>query len=330
MHGAVAAGMVLVALLPAGCREEVTESEASGKKESYVFGIIAKSDNNEVFQAARKGAEDAAKDLSAKHGVKVEILWRTPPEEDAQEQANRLEQLVLSRVDGIGISCSDPNRVTHAINNAIEAGIPTMCWDSDAPDSKRFAFHGIENVEAGGYVMQELAKVMGGKGKVAVLAGNQTATNLQARVRGVREEAAKYPDIEIVDVYYHVETAQDASSKVAQVQTANPDIDGWAMVGGWPLFTDAILKDPLFADGKVKIVAIDALPRMLDYVRQGVAQELLFQQVWLWGYRAVEILFDKAHFDKDPPDGVDISELLPVTKENVEEYAEKWKNWLPN
>ena len=62
--------------------------------------------------------------------------------------------------------------------------------------------------------------------------------DLQARVAGVREEAARHPGIEIVDAYYHKETPQDAAAKVEQVQGANPEIAGWAMVGGWPLFTD--------------------------------------------------------------------------------------------
>ena len=88
-----------------------------------------------------------------------------------------------------------------------------MTFDSDAPQSKRFAFYGVDDIKTGHAVMAELAKQMGGKGKVAILAGNQNAPNLQKRVQGVKEEAAKYPGITIVGVFNHIETPQDAAAE---------------------------------------------------------------------------------------------------------------------
>jgi ribose transport system substrate-binding protein len=311
------------------CKEEVSVSEAEGNKKSYTFGIIAKSNDNVVFQVARKGAEDAAKDLSEKHGLEVKVAWRTPNKEDAQIQANNIEQLASSGVDGIGISCTDANRVKSAIDTAIDKGIPVMAWDSDAIGSKRFCFYGVDNEASGRAVMTELAKALNGKGVVAVLAGNQTAPNLQLRVKGVRAVADEYPDITIDEVYYHDEDPQSAAQKVEQVQTTHPEIDGWAMVGGWAIFSDALLKNAAFKNGDVKLVSIDALPLSLPYIRQGIAPILLAQPVYDWGYRAVEILFDKAHFKKGPAQELEVAELVPVTMENIDEYEKNWEKWQP-
>src|SRR3954464_15711860 len=76
-------------------------------EKSYTLGMIAKSQGNPFFEAAHVGANDAARELSAKHSIKIKIDWRTPNEEDAQKQADMLEQLLLGGVDGIIISCSD-------------------------------------------------------------------------------------------------------------------------------------------------------------------------------------------------------------------------------
>lgn len=291
------------------------------------IGLVAKSESNPVFQAARVGAEDAARELGKTLGVKIEVLWRTPADEDAQKQATFIEQLAVVGVDGIAISCSDASKVTAAIDKAVAGGIAVLCFDSDAPASKRFACHAIDDVECGAALMRELAAVLGpAGGKVAVLAGNQTAPNLQARVRGVREEAARHANITIVDVYYHKETAQDAAAKVQEVQTANPDIAGWAMVGGWPLFSDALMN---WKPGEVKIVAVDALPAQLKYVEAGIVQVLLAQRVYHWGYRSVEILTAKLIRGENPPQVHDRSELERVTKENVAAYAKNWEKWAP-
>jgi ribose transport system substrate-binding protein len=300
---------------------------AADKPRELTIGLVAKSQGNPVFQAARVGAEDAAKELSAKHNLKIKIDWRTPNEEDAQKQADAIEQLVLAGAEGIAVSCSDANKLTGAIDSAVKNGVPVATFDSDAPASKRFVTYGVDDLDCGKDTMRELAKIMDGKGVIAILAGNQNAPNLQKRVQGVRDEAKKYPGIKIRDVYYHKETPQDAAAKVEQVMQANPDITGWAMIGGWPLFTENALK---WQPGTVKCVAVDALPAQLAYIRSGHVPVLLAQQCYEWGHRSVELLVDKIVFKKDPPAVKEVSALIPVTKANVDQFAQNWKKWLPN
>jgi ribose transport system substrate-binding protein len=298
----------------------------SAQQKNYVIGLVAKSQDNPVFQAARVGAMDAAKDLSAKYHINIKIDWRTPNEEDAQKQAQAIEQLVSAGVDGIAVSCSDANKLTDAINSAVDNGVPVATFDSDAPASKRFVTYGVDDLQCGEQVMDELAKIMGGKGVVAILAGNQNAPNLQKRVEGVKLAAKKYPGITIRDTYYHKETPQDAAAKVEQVMQANPDITGWAMIGGWPLFTDNALN---WAPGTVKCVAVDALPLELAYLRNGHVQLLLAQPVYDWGYHCVELLINKIYLKKNPAKVKDICVLSPVTQADAAAYSKNWDKWLP-
>jgi ribose transport system substrate-binding protein len=299
---------------------------AAAAPRTITIGLVAKSQGNPVFQAARVGAMDAAKELSARHGVNISIDWRTPNEEDAQKQAEAIEQLVLAGAEGISVSCSDANKLTDAINRAVDNGVPVATFDSDAPASKRFVTYGIDDIECGKQTMAELAKVMHGKGVIAVLAGNPNAPNLQKRVQGVKDEAAKYPGITIRDVYYHKETPQDAAARIEQVMQANPDITGWALIGGWPLFTENALK---WQPGTVQCVSVDALPAQLAYIRSGHVPVLLAQQCYAWGHRTVELLIARIIEKKNPAAVKEISALIPVTKENVDEYAKNWSKWLP-
>lgn len=312
------AAALLASLLPA--------TLAQPAQKSYVIGLVAKSQSNPVFQAARVGANDAAQELGKKHGIKISVDWRTPNEEDAQKQAEAIEQLVLSGANGIAVSCSDANKLTDAINDAVDLGVPVATFDSDAPQSKRFVTYGVDDFKCGERVMEELGKIMNGRGVVAILAGNQNAPNLQKRVAGAKAAAKRFPGIQIRDTYYHRETPQDAAAKVEQVMQSNPDITGWAMIGGWPLFTDAALK---WQPGTVKCVSVDALPPQLDYLRSGHVQLLLAQQCYQWGYQSVEHLINKLHLKKNPAAIHDVSPLLPVTAADADEWEQKWKKWLP-
>jgi len=303
---------------------QTTAAAPTAKGKKFTIAMIAKSSTNPVFLAARTGAEAAAKEASEKTGLDVQIAWLTPPDEDGQVQAQRIQQAVNDGADAILISCSDAGKVNGAINDAVDRGVPVMTFDSDAPQSKRFAYYGVDDVKTGHLVMQELARLMDGKGKVAILAGNQNAPNLQHRVQGVKEEAAKTPGITIVGTFNHVETPQDAAAEVTRVGNAYPDIQGWAMIGGWALFTPALLTD--LDPKRVKVASVDALGSELVYVDKGIAPVLLAQPVYQWGYVGVNTIIDKVHLKKDVPTIIPM-DLVKVTKANLGEWARQLKEW---
>jgi ribose transport system substrate-binding protein len=300
------------------------QTAAPAAKTGMKIAVIAKSSTNPVFLSARTGAEAAAKEITQKTGVPIEIAWMTPPAEDGQVQAQRIAQAVNEGATAILISCSDAGKVTGAINDAVDRGVPVMTFDSDAAQSKRFAFYGVDDVKTGKAVMDELAKQMGEKGQIAILAGNQNAPNLQKRVEGVKDAAKAYPNIKIVNTFYHIETPQDAAAEVVRAQNANPQIQGWAMIGGWPLFTPTLLTD--LDASKVKIVSVDALPAELAYVDKGLAPVLLAQPVYQWGYVSVNKIFEKVHEGKPVPEIMPM-ELVRVSKENLGEWARQLKAW---
>lgn len=295
------------------------------KKEKLKITVIAKSNSNPVFQSARTGAEAAAKELTESTKCQISIDWQTPDQEDGQLQAQKIAQAVNDGADAILISCSDAAKVKGAIDDAVGKGVEVMTFDSDAPDSKRFAFYGADDAEVGKQVMQELGKLNGGKGNIAILAGNQNAPNLQKRVQGVKDEAAaNFPGVKIVGVFNHPETPQDATSAVMNAMNANPQIDGWAMIGGWPLFAPSLLKD--LDPAKVKIVAVDALPAELVYIDKGLAPVLLAQPTYEWGHTSVKFIVDKLVLGKEVQ-AINKMELVRVDKSNLNQWAKQLKDW---
>ncbi len=331
------ASVSIAALMLAGCSN--SNSDASGDSADsgsttssstetvYRIGVIAKSNSNPVFQAAKTGAMSAGERLTNElDGVRVEILWQTPPEEDAQKQAQFVEQLVASGIDGIAISCTDANILTGALKAAVDEGVIVVTFDSDAPLSGRMAYYGVDDKQAGKEVMRQLADQLGGTGKVAVLTGNPAAVNLQARVNGVLEQAGEYEGIETPTVFsFMPETATEAAAKMQQVQSANPDITGWALVGGWPLYTDNAL-DGIYENAKV--VSMDPLPLPLEYVKKGQVQVLVGQPYFGWGEKSVEMIVDKLEFNRTPESEFIYADFDIVNEANVEAFGKNWEKWL--
>jgi len=309
-----------------GCTKKA-DSAGEGGKRKILIGFIGKSLTNDVFQAAQTGAKHAAKELSEKYGVEVELEIRTPNDDDATKQAEAVEALTRQGALGIAISCSEANTVQPAIDKAVSKGVAVMCFDSDAPSSKRFAYYGTDDKSCGERTIDELAKAMGGKGTVAILGGNQSAPNLQNRVAGAKAALAKYPDMKLNEpgVFYHVETPEKSAEAVQTAQNANPGIQGWAFIGGWPLFTTDALKWPA---GSIKVASVDALPAQLGYLKSGHVEVLLAQDCYGWGTQSMKILLEKIIENKQPADVRVVDPLTRVTKENVDEFGKNWEQWL--
>ncbi len=319
--------MMCLVMLTVSCEDLPDElvSQLPGDVKTITITMVAKSSVNPVFLSARVGAEAAAEELSDRYSkIEVQIDWRTPRVENALEQAERIRNAVNDGTDAILVSCSDDSILTRAIDEAVDMGVPVMTFDSDAPDSKRFAFYGPNDVEIGETVMNELSTLMGGTGTVAILGGSRRAPNLRKRVQGVKKAAATIPGIEIVGEFYHNETAEDAVAAMLDVHKAHPDLDGWAMVGGWPFFSASLIGqlDP----GRYTIVAVDALPVQLPYIEKGIVDVFLGQPTFKLGDISVHKIIDRIYLEKEVKD-INQMKLIRVWKDNLGGWSRQLRAW---
>jgi ribose transport system substrate-binding protein len=300
-------------VLLAGC----SRSSDSGAPRKLRFAVIPKALHIPVFDYARKGAERRARELG------VEILWRGPETTDEIRQKEILESFIAQRVDGIAVSCLNGDLLGDAIDRAVDAGIPVVTWDSDAPNSKRMAFYGVNDVEGGQALGRGLAALLGGKGKVAIITA-LGADNLQKRLEGARAALAEHPGIEVVEVFDIRDDAVRVAEVIASASQRHPDLDGWLSVGGWPVFVRNAL-DPV-DPRRTKVVAFDTIPPAPDLLRAGKVQLLVGQKYFGWGEESVRLLYRLASGERLERvyfySGIDV-----VTRENVDRYVEQWAKW---
>lgn len=120
--------------------------------EEYVF--IGISTGVEYWNAAKAGLDDVVKEL----GVKG--TFTGPQDQNPEQQANMMDQIIARKPAGILIAPGNPQTLIPYINKAMEAGIPVICVDTDAPDSKRIGYFGTENYQAGCTGARILAKAL--------------------------------------------------------------------------------------------------------------------------------------------------------------------------
>jgi ribose transport system substrate-binding protein len=306
----------VTALALAACGGGSSNAPAAGGEHRLRFAVIPKSLDIPVFNYAKIGAERKAKELG-----NVDILWNAPATADQLKQKEILESAITQRVDGIAISCTNGDFLTETINKAVDAGIPVVTWDSDAPKSKRAAFYGVDDLASGRIMGEEAVRLLNGKGTVAIIT-SMGATNLQRRLDGMKEALAKAPDIKIVETFDIHEDSVRTVELIAAGTKRYPDLSAWLSTGGWPVFTRNATApvDP----AKTKFISFDTIQPALDLLREGKVTVLLGQKYFGWGSEPVQILYDMKH-GKNPPSPVTDSGVDVVTKENVDDYVTKWK-----
>jgi ribose transport system substrate-binding protein len=303
----------MAALIAAACSGET--GRVGGAKPKLRFAVIPKSLDIPVFNYAKVGAEREA----ARRGD-VDVIWRGPENADQLRQKEILESFITQHVDGIAISCLNGDFLADTINRAVDAGIPVVTWDADAPKSKRLVFYGVDDLAAGRILGEQAAALLGGKGSVALIT-SYGATNLERRLQGVREALAKYKDIRIVETYDIKEDPVHCSEIIASGTNRYPDLGAWISVGGWPVFTRNALDA---VPPSTKVISFDTIPPAPDLLKAGKVQVLLGQKYFGWGSESVRLL-SEIKSGKMPASPIIDSGVDVVTSANVDAYVASWK-----
>lgn len=161
--------------------------------QSEVYYLVSNNLALQYWKTAEAGFNSAA----ARYKVTAKVVG--PETYDPQAELQELNRAVASKPAGILISVADEALLKPGIDAAINAGIPVLTMDSDAPSSRRLFFIGTNNLAAGKLGGERVAEKLGGRGNV-VFFSMPGQPNLDERLKGFKDVFASHPDIKIIDV----------------------------------------------------------------------------------------------------------------------------------
>jgi ribose transport system substrate-binding protein len=269
-----------------GCASKAADTAvvSESDKSNQLYIQVSALGNMDYFYDHKMGMQKAGEEL----GVKTEYVG--PAEYDMTAMVSAFEQAIAKRPQGI-VVVGFEDSLNSIVDKAIDAGIPVVTVDADLPNSKRLAFVGTGNTNAGRAGAEKLAQEIGGKGKVAIMT-KPGQSNLEERVAGYREVLATYPGIEVVQI------ADTQSDSVVSAQAAAallqkfPDLAGIGCVeaaGGAGAAT--AVKEAGLA-GKVKIISMDRGNDVIAAIEEGTITASVAQQTALMPYYATQILIN--------------------------------------
>lgn len=273
--------IVVFALVGAGCAQPYHQPE-----EKYI--LVAANVGLPYWQEAQAGLTDIGKTA----GVKVELVG--PASFSPAEELQAFKQAVAQKPSGILVSVTDPKAFKEPIDAAVMAGIPVICLDADAPDSRRVLFIGTDNFRAGQESGKRMADLLGGQGHVVVI-GLGGQLNTEERARGVEDVLKKYPGIKInetIDGKGDPRVTFDAISSLLQKKEKFEGIIALEATGGGGA-ADALHR--LDMTEKIKIVAFDKDPQTLEGIERKWITATVVQKPYVMAFYGVRFLDDLHH-----------------------------------
>ncbi len=256
--------------------------------------------------------EEGLKKEADKYGYNLII---TSADWDLGKQISQIEDFISRKVDAIIVSPVDSRGIGSGITEANKAGIPVFTADISAEAGKVVSHIASDNVQGGRLAGEYLAKLLNGKGKVAII--NQPAiSSVLDRVAGFREAIVKYPDIKVVaDV--NGQGVRDRSLQVtADVLQANPQLDGIFGINDDTALgaLDAVNQ---FNRKGIYIIGYDATPPAADAILKGSPLKAdVVQYPKKIGVKTIDIINDFFN-DKMVPKNVPV-EVGIVDKESLQ------------
>jgi ribose transport system substrate-binding protein len=244
--------------------------------------LISKGFQHQFWQAVKAGADKAA----AEFGVEVTFEG---PETEAQvdKQIEMLTTALSKNPAAIGFAALDSQAAIPLLQQAKDAGIPIIAFDSGVDSDIPVATAATSNVAAAALAATKMAELIGDAGKVAVIAHDQTSRTGIDRTEGfVNEIKANYPGIEIVAVEVgggdHLKSAEITKTLLA----AHPDLKGmFATNEGGAI---GMVQGVQEAGAKVTIIGYDSGKAQKDAIRSGLMAGAITQNPVGIGYETVK------------------------------------------
>jgi len=248
---------------------------------NYQITLLPKNLGNPYFDTSNSGAAEAAKEFSGT------ITFTGPSDPSADAQVSYINTATQQQVGAIMIAANDQTAVCDALNEAMDAGVKVVSFDSDAPTCRDLFINQATADGIAKVLVDMISEQIGDAGDIAILSATANATNQNAWIEVMKKDlAANHPNINLVDVVYGDDQDQPSFDKTAALLQTYPDLKG--IVAPTTVGVAAAARYLSTSDfkGKVALTGLGTPNDMRTYIKDGTVTEFALWNPADLGYLA--------------------------------------------
>ncbi|WP_298916314.1 rhamnose ABC transporter substrate-binding protein [uncultured Roseobacter sp.] len=279
-----------------------TFAAGAAQAEDVRIALVVKALGIGFFEAAAKGAEEAASELGD-----VEIIYTGPTDTTAEGQIEVINALIAQNVDAIAVSANDADALVPALKKAMQRGITVISWDSGvAPEGRQLHLNPSSNPLIGNMIIKLAADHLPEGGDVAVLSATTTSTNQNIWIEEMTKVMGDYPDINVVSTVYGDDLADKSYREATGLMQTYPDLD--AIIAPTSVGIVAAAQAVVDAGkvGQVNVTGLGLPSEMAGAIESGASQSFAIWNPIDLGYSAAMLAYEISKNGAEAAPGAEI------------------------
>jgi rhamnose transport system substrate-binding protein len=250
------------------------------------IALVVKSLGNGFFDAARQGAQEAAKELGG-----LEVIYAGPAKATAEGQVEIVNALIAQNVKAIAISANDPDALVPVLKKAMQRGIKVMSFDSMVRKDGRQLHLAPSSTPLIGRKLAALAlEAQPAGGEIAVLSATAQATNQNAWIAEMKTALATpaYASVRLVGVVYGDDQTDKSYREAQGLLKSHPNLKVIVAPTTVGVAAAARAVQDERAVGKVFVTGLGLPSEMLGHVKGGAVKSFAIWNPVDLGYSVIQ------------------------------------------
>ena len=250
------------------------------------IALVVKSLGNGFFDAAAKGAEEAAAEIGG-----IEIIYTGPTSATAEGQIEIINALIAQQVDAIAISANDPDALVPVLKKAMDRGIAVISWDSGvAAEGRQMHLNPSVTALIGETIFKLAADYLPDGGQVAILSASSTAANQNSWIDAGKEALpTMFPNIELVATVYGDDDSVKSTDEAKGLIASYPNLKAIIAPTTVGVVAAAQVVTDMGLIGKINVTGLALPSEFKQFIDSGASQAVALWNPIDLGYSAVYI-----------------------------------------
>ncbi|ATQ58453.1 rhamnose ABC transporter substrate-binding protein [Paracoccus yeei] len=291
----------------------------AAQAEPVRIALVAKALGIGFFEAANKGAQEAAKELGD-----VEIIYTGPTDTTAEGQIEVINSLIAQKVDAIAISANDTDALVPTLKKAMQRGITVISWDSGvAPEGRQMQLNPSSPALIGNTIIKLAADHLPEGGEVAVLSATTTSTNQNTWIEEMNKVAGNYPNVKVVGTVYGDDLADKSYREAQGLMQTYPNLKAIIAPTSVGIVAAAQAVTDAGKIGQVNVTGLGLPSEMAGHVKSGASKSFAIWNPIDLGYSATMAAYHlaKGEVKAEPGATIPIGRMGQITLDDKTEAA---------
>ncbi len=261
---------------------------SAAQAENKKIALVVKALGIGFFEAANKGAQEAAKELGD-----VEVIYTGPTTTTAEGQIEVINSLIAQKVDAIAVSANDTDALVPALKKAMDRGIKVISWDSGvASEGRLLQLNPSSSPLIGNMIIKLAADNLPDGGDVAVLSATATSTNQNVWIAEMNKVLPNYKGINVVATVYGDDLADKSYRETQGLIQTYPNLKAIIAPTSVGIVAAAQAVTDAGKVGQINVTGLGLPSEMAGHVKSGASRSFAIWNPIDLGYAATMISYN--------------------------------------